>query len=51
MSAIRLSILTISDGVAAGTRDDRSGPAIAQWAESRGYQRVAHETVPDRSDV
>ena len=51
VSEIRLAILTISDGVAAGTRDDRSGTAIAEWARARGYELVAHETVADRTDL
>ncbi|MGH7468608.1 MAG: MogA/MoaB family molybdenum cofactor biosynthesis protein [Longimicrobiales bacterium] len=50
MSAIRLSVLTISDGVAAGTRTDRSGSAIVEWAGARGYRLIAHEVVADRTD-
>jgi molybdenum cofactor synthesis domain-containing protein len=46
---IRIAILTISDGVAAGTREDRSGDAIAAWAGERGYAVVARETVADDS--
>lgn len=50
MLPIRLSILTVSDGVAAGTRADRSGGAIVEWAEARGYQLVAQEVVTDQSE-
>jgi molybdenum cofactor synthesis domain-containing protein len=50
VSGIRLSILTISDGVSAGTRSDRSGAAINEWAQGRGYRVVAHEVVADRTD-
>ena len=42
-----MAILTVSDGVAAGKRDDRSGAAIAEWAVQRGYAVVAREVVPD----
>jgi len=45
----RLAILTISDRCAAGTAEDRSGPAIAAWAEGRGYTVSAHQVVPDES--
>ena len=48
--SIRLAILTISDGVSAGTRRDQSGAAIAEWGRARGYTLVAHEVCPDRSE-
>ncbi len=44
-----MAILTVSDGVAAGTRDDRSGAAIAEWAAQRGYAVAAREVVPDET--
>jgi molybdopterin adenylyltransferase len=50
MSGIRVSILTVSDGVAAGTREDRSGRAIADWVADCGYQLQAHTVVADRTD-
>ena len=49
MDPIRLAILTVSDGVARGVREDRSGPAIAVWAEERGYLVVERAVVPDES--
>jgi cyclic pyranopterin monophosphate synthase len=46
---ITLSVLTVSDGVAAGTRDDVSGRTIVEWAE-RAHMRVhAHSVVADRT--
>ena len=39
--------MTISDGVHAGTRQDRSGPAVAQRLEQSGYTIVERLTVPD----
>ena len=49
MPAIRVAVLTVSDGVAGGTRQDRSGDAIAFWATQRGHEIVAREVVPDES--
>lgn len=34
---IHVAILTISDGVAWGERQDESGPAIEEWAAQRGH--------------
>ena len=47
---LRVAVLTVSDGCAAGTRDDASGEAIVTWANGCGYQVVAREVVPDESD-
>jgi molybdenum cofactor synthesis domain-containing protein len=44
---LRVAILTVSDGVAAGTREDRSGAAVAAWCDARGHARVRHDVVPD----
>lgn len=45
----RIAIVTVSDGCAAGTRDDRSGRAIAAWARDAGHEVVEHVVVPDES--
>lgn len=50
MEAIRVAIITVSDGVVAGTREDRSGDAIAAWAKERGHDVVAREKVTDDGD-
>ena len=50
MEPIRIAILTVSDGVAAGTRVDESGAHIARWAAEQGRMLAAHEVVPDRTD-
>lgn len=50
MEAIRVAIITVSDGVVAGEREDRSGDRIAAWAGDRGHAVVARETVTDDSD-
>ncbi len=47
MAPIRIGILTVSDGVAAGQRDDASGAAIAAWAARDGRTVLAHDVVPD----
>ena len=45
--SVRLGILTVSDGVAAGEREDRSGDRIAAWAEERGSEVATREVVSD----
>lgn len=47
---IRVAVLTVSDGVSAGTRRDASGDEIVAWAEKRGYAVTTREVVPDESD-
>ena len=46
---MRIAVLTVSDAVAAGTRDDRSGAAVVAWARARGDEVVAHDVVADES--
>jgi molybdopterin adenylyltransferase len=41
------AVLTVSDGVAEGAREDQSGRAVAQALEDEGYEVAARETVPD----
>jgi molybdenum cofactor synthesis domain-containing protein len=45
---IRVAIVVISDGVAAGRRADTSGAAIAAWADAHGYEPAGTHVVPDR---
>lgn len=40
-------VLTVSDGVVAGTRDDVSGRALAERLAAEGYDVVAHEITAD----
>jgi molybdopterin adenylyltransferase len=47
---IRVAIVTVSDSVAAGTREDRSGVILRERAEALGWQVTAQETVPDEMD-
>jgi molybdopterin adenylyltransferase len=41
------AVITASDGVASGHRDDESGRAVAGVLASAGLEVVAHEQVPD----
>jgi len=40
-------VLTVSDGVVAGTRDDRSGRALVERLASAGFDVVDHRVVAD----
>ncbi|MGH7506733.1 MAG: molybdopterin-binding protein, partial [Longimicrobiales bacterium] len=51
MDSIRIGILTVSDGVANGTRVDRSGDAIAAWAATAGSTVVRRDTVSDDGEA
>ncbi len=44
---MNVAILTVSDSVAAGMREDTSGLAIREWCSRRGYSVARHETVTD----
>jgi molybdopterin adenylyltransferase len=43
---VRAAVLTVSDGVSEGTRDDRSGDVLAELLEAEGYE-VVRRVVPD----
>jgi len=40
-------VLTVSDGVAAGVRDDRSGRALVDRLVTAGFAVIDHRIVPD----
>ena len=44
---IKVAILTISDSAVAGTREDRSGPAVAEMAQALGWSIVARQVLTD----
>lgn len=44
---IRIGILTVSDGVAGGTREDVSGERIAAWAAAQGHDVTRRAVVAD----
>jgi molybdopterin adenylyltransferase len=47
---VRAAVLTVSDGVAEGTRDDESGDLLAGLLAGEGYE-VARRVVPDDRDA
>lgn len=44
---LQAKVLTVSDGVVAGTRDDASGRALIERLTTSGYEVVTHEVTPD----
>jgi molybdenum cofactor synthesis domain-containing protein len=44
-----VAVVTVSDGVAAGEREDASGGLIEAWASERGYRVSARLVVPDET--
>lgn len=47
MSARRAKVLAVSDGVVAGTRDDKSGRALVDALMARGFEVVDQRVVAD----
>jgi molybdopterin adenylyltransferase len=50
MNPIRAKILTISDSANQGTREDKSGPAIADHLRANGFEVSDPEIIPDEKD-
>jgi len=48
---IRAAVITVSDSVAAGAREDRSGPAVRERVEQLGWTVAAAEVTPDDRDA
>ena len=48
---IQLAIVTISDSVAAGSREDHSGPALEQRIEELGWTVAQRALVPDERSL
>jgi molybdopterin adenylyltransferase len=48
---VRASVLTVSDGVAAGTREDLSGDLLADRLVAAGFDLAERRTVPDEADA
>jgi molybdopterin adenylyltransferase len=44
---IRAAIITVSDSTFAGTRADKSGPAVAARLRERGFEVLSQTVVPD----
>ena len=49
LTGIRAAVVTISDGVASGAREDRSGPALAALAQASGAELRFRRVVADES--
>lgn len=47
MTGMRAKVLTVSDGVARGTRDDRSGPELVAQLTIAGFLVLEHSVVAD----
>lgn len=44
-------VITVSDGVAAGSREDKSGAALAERLTGLGYGPVERKVIPDGADM
>jgi molybdenum cofactor synthesis domain-containing protein len=44
-------VLTVSDGVVHGTREDRSGAALVELLTAAGFDVIEHRVVSDGADV
>jgi len=49
--ALRAKVLTVSDGVVAGTRDDASGAALVERLGEAGFDVVEHRVVGDGAEA
>jgi molybdopterin adenylyltransferase len=47
----RARVITVSDGVAAGTRVDKSGQALRELLHREGFEVAAPEIVPDEQSL
>lgn len=50
-NTIRVGVLTVSDGVVAGEREDRSGQLIVDWARAHGMEVTERDVVADEADA
>jgi molybdenum cofactor synthesis domain-containing protein len=48
--AVKAAVLTVSDGVSAGTREDRSGDVLEELLTGEGFE-VVRRVVPDELDA
>ena len=46
---MRVAVLTVSDGVVAGAREDASGSLIETWVRERGFRLATRLSVPDET--
>jgi molybdopterin adenylyltransferase len=50
LAGVRVAVLTVSDRVAAGTRDDAGGSALCELLEAAGATLVTRGVVPDERE-
>ena len=50
MAEWRAAVLTVSDGVSQGTREDTSGELAASMLEEHGFRVVERRVIPDGAD-
>lgn len=50
MSRVTAAVLTVSDGVAGGSREDAAGRAVADALDEAGFEVIVREVVPDERD-
>jgi len=48
---MRVAVVTVSDSVSRGERQDRSGPGLAERCRALGWQVISCEAVSDDRDV
>jgi molybdenum cofactor synthesis domain-containing protein len=48
---LRAKVLTVSDGVAEGSRNDKSGRVLVERLTATGYDVIAHEVTADGTDA
>lgn len=48
--ALSGKVLVLSDSASRGDREDRSGPAVREMLESRGWKAAALEVLPDEAE-
>jgi molybdopterin adenylyltransferase len=46
---MKVAVITISDSVARGEREDKSGPAVVARCRDLGYEVASQHTIPDDS--
>jgi molybdenum cofactor synthesis domain-containing protein len=51
VTELRAKVLTVSDGVADGTREDKSGGALVDRLTAAGYEVVDHRVTADGVDA
>ena len=51
VAPLRAKVLTVSDGVVAGTRDDTGGAGVAELLRTAGWDVVERAVTPDGDDA